>query len=531
MEKMFCFQCEQTVKKKSEGNEMGGCTVSGVCGKNPIVSSAQDELVCEMISLATIVEKTGKEKDLAVEKIADGLFTTLTNVNFDESGILKLANEIKDITKKLGGKKVIEQKDLFHGESNLISLRSTLLFGLRGMGAYAHHARILGKRDKDVDSWFIKGMASMVKEQSVDEWLSLIMEFGEINLKCMHILDEANTSNYGNPIPTKVPLSIEKGPFIVVTGHDLHDLKMLLEQTDGKGINVYTHGEMLPAHGYPELKKHKQLKGNFGTAWQNQQNEFDKIPAPILFTTNCIMAPKKSYADRVYTTSVVAYPDLKYISSNKKGYKDFSDIIKHALELEGYKEDVKRTGINKGETVTTGFGRKTILDNAPTIIDAVKNGAIKHFFLIGGCDGSKTGRNYYTEFAKQTPDDTIILTLACGKYRINDLELGNIGPFPRILDVGQCNDAYGAIEVALALANAFNCSVNELPLTLVLSWYEQKAVCILLTLLSLGIKNIYIGPSIPAFFSDDVLKVLIEKFNLHPIGDPKKDLASILKTN
>ena len=285
---------------------------------------------------------------------------------------------------------------------------------------------------------------------------------------------------------------------------------------------------MLPAHGYPELKKHPHLKGNFGTAWQNQQNEFDNIPAPVLFTTNCLMAPKSSYSDRVYTTSVVAFPELKHIHNDENEQKDFSELINHAIELGGYEEEQQCTGINGGNTVTTGFGRKTVLDNAPTIIEAVKGGAIKHFFLVGGCDGAQKGRNYYTEFAKQTPNDTVILTLACGKYRINDLDLGEIGPFPRILDMGQCNDAYGAIQVAIALADAFNCSVNDLPLTLVLSWYEQKAVCILLTLLSLGIQNIYIGPSIPAFFSDTVLNVLVDKFKLHPIGTPEEDLNQIL---
>ena len=354
------------------------------------------------------------------------------------------------------------------------------------------------------------------------------MEFGKINLKCMALLDEANTGAYGDPVPVQVPLTIEKGPFIVVTGHDLRDLQMLLEQTDGKGVNIYTHGEMLPAHGYPELKKHPQLKGNFGTAWQNQQKEFADLPAPILFTTNCLMPPKDSYGDRVYTTSVVAYPEMKHIKADDKGSKDFSGLIGHAIQLGGYSQDHPMQGINGGGTVTTGFGRRTVLDNAPAIIDAVKAGAIRHFFLVGGCDGARPGRNYYTEFVRQTPQDTVILTLACGKYRINDLDAGSIGPFPRILDMGQCNDAYGAIQVAAALAEAFGCGVNDLPLTLVLSWYEQKAVCILLTLLSLGIKNIYIGPSIPAFFSDAVLGVLVDKFQLHPISTPEADLAAIL---
>jgi len=396
------------------------------------------------------------------------------------------------------------------------------------MAAYAHHARILGKRSPEVDAWFIKGMAALGEEHSVDEWLGLLMEFGGINLKCLALLDEANTGAYGDPVPAQVSFLVEKGPFIVVTGHDLHDLKMLLEQTDGKGVNVYTHSEMLPAHGYPELKKHPQLKGNFGVAWQNQQKEFENIPAPILFTTNCLMPPKPDYADRVYTTSVVAFPGAKHIEADGKGHKDFSALIDQAKALGGFTEDKQYTGVNGGKSAMTGFGRKTILDNAPAIIDAVKAGAIKHFFLVGGCDGFKPGRNYYTEFVKQSPKDTVVLTLACGKYRFNDFDAGAIGPFPRILDMGQCNDAYGAVQVAVALAGAFGCGVNDLPLTLVLSWYEQKAVCILLTLLSLGIKNICIGPSLPAFFSETVLGVLVEKFDLHPITTPEQDLMRIL---
>jgi hydroxylamine reductase len=396
------------------------------------------------------------------------------------------------------------------------------------MAAYAHHALVLGKTDEAVNEFFYKALFMLGEDKSVDELLGLLMELGSVNLKCMALLDEANTGAYGNPVPVQVPLAIEKGPFIVVSGHDLQDLWMLLEQTDGKDVNVYTHSEMLPAHAYPELKKHPQLKGNFGTAWQCQQKEFDDIPAPVLFTTNCLMPPKASYGDRVYTTSVVAFPEMKHIEADADGYKNFSDLIDHAIALGGYAEDQQRTGINGGTTVTTGFGRQTVLDNAPAIIDAVKAGAIRHFFLVGGCDGAKAGRSYYTEFVRQTPKDTVVLTLACGKYRFNDLDIGAIGPFPRILDMGQCNDAYGAIQVTLALAGAFGCGVNDLPLTLVLSWYEQKAVCILLTLLSLGIKNIYIGPSIPAFFSNTVLNVLVDKFILTPISTPGEDLAKIL---
>ncbi len=522
MNDMFCFQCEQTVN-------CTGCTKSGVCGKTPEVANEQDALTCEMIALAKAMYDKGNVSENSVDLIVDGLFTAVTNVSFDAARIAGLTNEIKEKRTGLGGDEAIQPENLFKGDENVVSLRSTLLFGLRGMAAYAHHARVLGKRDPEVDAWFIKGMAALAEEHSVSDWLGLLMEFGGINLKCMAILDEANTQAYGNPVPTSVTYTVEKGPFIVITGHDLHDLKMLLEQTEGKGVNIYTHSEMLPAHGYPELKKYTHLKGNFGTAWQNQQKEFNNLPAPILFTTNCLMPPKTSYSERVYTTSVVAYPGMKHISADAGGNKDFSAIIEHAIKLGGFDEEKQFTGINGGNSVMTGFGRQTVLDSAPAIIDAVKAGAIKHFFLVGGCDGAKPGRNYYTEFVKQTPKDTVVLTLACGKYRFNDLDAGSIGPFPRILDMGQCNDAYGAIQVAVALAGAFSCGVNELPLTLVLSWYEQKAVCILLTLLSLGIKNIYIGPSLPAFFSSTVLTTLVDMFDLHPITTPENDIAQILK--
>lgn len=517
MNEMFCFQCEQTAKGT-------GCTVSGVCGKKPDVANEQDALTCEMIALAQISDGRTEHVDL----IVDGLFVTVTNVNFDEANVSYYADKIQRARESINGGISFSAEELFYGDENTVSLRSTLLFGLRGMAAYAHHARVLGYRDEQVDSWFIKGMAMLVEEHSIDEWLNLLMEFGQINLMCMALLDKANTGTYGNPIPTEVSLKIEKGPFIVITGHDLHDLKMLLEQSEGKGVNIYTHSEMLPAHGYPELKKYAHLKGNLGTAWQNQQKEFDNIPAPILFTTNCLMPVKASYSDRVYTTSVMSYPEMKYIEEDKNGRKDFSALIEQAIDLGGYEDDIQLRGINDGRVVTTGFGRQTVLDSAPAIIDAVKNGDIKHFFLVGGCDGAKVGRNYYTDFVKQTPKDTIILTLACGKYRINDLDTGSIANFPRILDMGQCNDAYGAVQVAVALAEAFECNVNELPLTFVLSWYEQKAVCILLTLLSLDIHNIYIGPSLPAFFSQDVLKTLIDKFNIHPTSTPEQDLAIIL---
>ncbi len=524
MENMFCFQCEQTAKG-------AGCCVSGVCGKQPPVANAQDALTSEMIALAVAMRDQGKNEARDIDRIVDGLFLTVTNVSFDAARTDALTADVKARRVALGGGGVIRPEELFHGDTNVVSLRSTLLFGLRGMAAYAHHARVLGHRDPEVDAWFVTGMAALAGAHTVEAWLSLLMGLGSVNLRCMALLDGANTGTYGNPVPTEVPLSIEKGPFIVVSGHDLHDLKMLLEQTDGTGVNVYTHGEMLPAHGYPALKKHPQLKGNFGTAWQNQQKEFDGLPAPVLFTTNCLMPPKAGYQDRVYTTSVVAFPGLSHIEADANGKKDFSALIAQAKRLGGYPEGQARTGINGGATVMTGFGRQTVLDNAPAIIDAVKSGAIRHFFLVGGCDGAKPGRNYYTEFVRQAPKDTVVLTLACGKFRFNDLDIGSIGPFPRILDMGQCNDAYGAIQVALALSGAFNLPVNKLPLTLVLSWYEQKAVCILLTLLSLGIKNIYIGPSLPAFFSKDIIDALVSMFDLHPITTPEEDLKTILTAN
>ena len=358
----------------------------------------------------------------------------------------------------------------------------------------------------------------------MESYLPVVLEVGAVNLKCMELLDRANTETFGNPTPVTVPLMVEKGPFIVITGHDLYDLKLLLEQTKDKGINIYTHGEMLPAHAYPLLKQYPHLKGNFGTAWQNQQKEFANIPAPILYTTNCLMPVKESYADRVFTTEVVSYPQMVHIGEDK----DFTPVIEKALELGGYAEDTQFTGINGGTEVMTGFAHGTVLGVADKVIEAVKAGDIRHFFLVGGCDGARPGRNYYTEFVKQTPADTVILTLACGKYRFNDLKLGEIAGLPRLMDMGQCNDAYSAIKVAVALAEAFGCGVNELPLSMVLSWYEQKAVCILLTLLHLGIKNIYLGPTLPAFISKNVLNYLVENYNISPISTPEEDLKKIL---
>ncbi|SDD48531.1 hydroxylamine reductase [Sporomusa acidovorans] len=546
MSDMFCFQCEQTAGGK-------GCTKVGVCGKKPEVANKQDELTCALVGLGRAAVKKTPDK-LADELMMLGLFATVTNVNFDNTRISELVNLIRNEKNKLDASaKDFPVNELWTGNEDIVSLRSTLLLGLRGMAAYAWHAYVLDKKNDEVTAWFYKGMRALGEPHTAEEWLNLLMEFGQINLKCMGLLDEANTTTFGHPVPTKVSTLVEKGPFIVVTGHDLHDLKQLLEQTDGKGINIYTHGEMLPAHAYPELKEYAHLRGNFGTAWQNQQKEFDNIPAPILYTTNCLMPPKSSYADRIFTTAVVGYPGLKHIpdaASNKKdstsliekalelfglaakergtSQKDFTPIINKALELGGWKQDKQFTGINGGTELMTGFARNAVLGVADKVIEAVKAGAIKHFFLVGGCDGARPGRNYYTEFVQQAPKDTVILTLACGKYRFNDLNIGDIGGIPRILDMGQCNDAYSAIQVAVALANAFKCGVNDLPLTLVLSWYEQKAVCILLTLLALGIKNIYIGPSLPAFLSGTVLNILVDKFNLKPISTPEDDLKTIL---
>ena len=420
--------------------------------------------------------------------------------------------------------------NIWNADEDIRSLKSLILFGVRGMAAYAYHAMVLGYTDASLNQFFINALSAFSKDLGMDELLPIVMEVGRFNLLCMELLDTANTESFGDPVPVTVSLTVEKGPFIVVTGHDLSDIKQLLEQTKDTGINIYTHGEMLPAHAYPELKKYPHLKGNFGTAWQNQQKEFAALPAPILFTTNCLMPPKSSYADRVFTTGSVQFPNTPYIK-DENGHKDFTLLIKKALELGGYSSDQHFTGINGGTSVMTGFAKNAVLSSAGEIVDAVKSGAIRHFFLVAGCDGARSGRNYYTEFVKQTPADSIVLTLACGKYRFNDLDLGTIGNFPRLMDMGQCNDAYSAIKVAVALADAFGCGVNDLPLSMVLSWYEQKAVCILLTLLHLGIKNIKLGPTLPAFLSKNVLNYLVEHFAIAPTTTPEADLAELLRTS
>ncbi len=508
--KMFCFQCEQTAKCQ-------GCTTVGVCGKSPETANLQDKLTSAVIELANCNEINDENTNLIIE----GLFTTITNVNFDDKSIEEFIQKVKT---KIHCNSEFDINSVWDCDEDIRSLKSLILFGLKGIAAYAHHAAILNYKDEEVNKYFYEALQAIAKDLTADELTALVLKTGEINLKCMELLDKANTETYGNPVPTKVTTNIEKGPFIVVTGHDLHDLALLLEQTKDKGINIYTHGEMLPCHAYPELKKYSHLKGNFGTAWQNQQKEFDNLPAAILFTTNCIMPVKDSYKDRVFTTSVVQYPECIHIGRDK----DFTPVINKALELGGYAEDKKMTGINGGDVLTVGFGHNTVLSVADKVVEAVKTGAIKHIFLVGGCDGAKTGRNYYTEFVKQTPDDTLVLTLACGKYRFNDLDLGDINGIPRLLDMGQCNDAYSAIKVAVELAKVFNCGVNELPLSLVLSWYEQKAVCILLTLLYLGIENIRLGPTLPAFVSPNILNFLVDKFKIKPITTPENDLREIL---
>lgn len=507
---MFCFQCEQTAFHKA-------CTQKGVCGKDPDIANLQDELTSSVIELANC----GDINDENTKLIIDGLFTTITNVNFDNKSIENLTEKLK---KRISCDFKFDVKDIWDCSEDLRSLKSLILFGLKGMAAYAYHAWILGYKSEEVNNFFYEALKELAKETSSDELTKLVLKVGRINLKCMELLDKANTKTFGNPEPTKVTTNIEKGPFIIISGHDLKDLQLLLEQTKDKGINVYTHGEMLPCHAYPELKKYPHLKGNFGTAWQNQQKEFDNVPAPILFTTNCIMPPKRSYKDRVFTTSIVEYPECIHICDKK----DFSSVIEKSLELGGYKENKKMTGINGGDILTVGYGHNTVLSIADKIIELIKNKRISHIFLVGGCDGAKIGRNYYTEFVKKTPKDSIILTLACGKYRFNDIDLGTIEDIPRILDMGQCNDAYSAIKVAIELAKAFNCSVNELPLSIVLSWYEQKAVCILLTLLSLDIKNIKLGPTLPAFVSPSILNFLVEKFNIQPTTTPENDLKEII---
>ena len=519
-EQMFCFQCEQAA-------HCTACTGSaGVCGKSAETAAAQDRLTGALISYAA--QLIGEGRAPAPEQallLMQGLFTTITNVNFDPQTVDQLTENIHAACPGIGFDYDMQQ--LWHEpDEDVRSLKSFVLFSLRGMAAYNYHARVLGRIDPELDRFYCTALKAVGTSGLTHEALwDLVQQTGEASYRTMELLDAANTGAFGDPQPVEVPLTIEKGPFIVISGHDLFDLQQLLEQTRGTGIHIYTHSEMLPAHGYPELKqKYPHLKGNFGTAWQNQQREFEDIPAPILFTTNCIMPLRASYADRVFTTSVVSYPGVQHIDEGR----DFTPVIRKALELGGYPEDTLLPGMNGGKTVTTGFARTAVLRHAPEIVQAVQEGKIRHFFLVGGCDGTRPSRRYYTEFAKLTPPDTVILTLACGKFRLNDLPLGTVAGLPRILDVGQCNDAYSAIRIALALADAFGCSVNELPLSLVLCWFEQKAVCILIALLALGIRNIRLGPTLPAFLSPGVVQELQRRYDLKAITTPEEDLRAIL---
>jgi hydroxylamine reductase len=543
---MFCYQCEQTVGGK-------GCTRVGVCGKTPEIASLQDLLLYQLKGISCYVKPLidgGKKIDKALVKfVENSLFTTLTNVNFDPEVHVKLLKESQEIkeglrkeapakaypaaaTYNLSATKEEMLKDspqagiMFDKtlDEDIRSLRSTILFGLKGISAYGHQARFIGYNSDEVDNFYFIALEALTDNSlTLQDLINLSMKVGEMSVQVMKTLDEANTSTFKNPSPQKVNVNIKKGPFIIISGHDLRDLEMLLQQTEGKGINIYTHGEMLPSHGYPELKKYNHLVGNFGSAWQNQQKEFDGIPGCILMTTNCMMKPKDSYKDRIFSTNVVGWDGVKNIGLLEDGTKDFSEIINKALELGGFDKDEEE------KEILVGFGHNATLSHAGAIIDAVKEGKIKHFFLIGGCDGAKPGRNYYTEFAEKVPEDCVILTLACGKYRFNKLDFGTVAGLPRLLDVGQCNDAYSAVRIATALADAFGTNVNSLPLTIVLSWYEQKAVADLLALLSLGIKGMYLGPTLPAFLSPNVLKFLVDTFDLKPISTPDEDLEASLK--
>ncbi len=542
--KMFCFQCEQTAKGE-------GCTKIGVCGKQPDVAALQDLLIYLSKGISQVAVEGAKAgvKDAAVNKyICEAVFSTLTNVDFDPDRFVSLINEgvklrdgLKEKVKAAGSDAVpadgpaafvpeatVEglvaqgEKVGIKSDENLnpdiLSLRELLVYGLKGLAAYADHARILGREDDAVYDYIYEALAATLDDSlGVDELVGIVLKCGEVNLKAMELLDAGNTGTYGHPVPTSVPLGAKKGKAILVSGHDLKDLEAILKQTEGKGINIYTHGEMLPCHGYPELKKYSHFYGHYGTAWQNQAKEFDAFPGAIVMTTNCIQKPKETYKDNIFTTGLVGWPGLIHIAD-----KDFTPAINKALELPGFPEDTQ------GKSVMVGFARNAVMGVAPTVIEAVKNKAIRHFFLVGGCDGAKPGRNYYSEFVEKVPEDCVVLTLACGKFRFFDMDLGDIGGIPRLLDVGQCNDAYSAIQIAVALANAFECGVNDLPLSMILSWYEQKACVILLSLLHLGIKDIRLGPTLPAFISPNVLDVLVKNFNIMPITTADEDLKAIL---
>ncbi len=541
--RMFCFQCEQVAEGKN-------CTQFGVCGKSPEIAALQDLLMHTLMGLSQVAVAarklgiTDEETDIFT---CEAIFSTLTNVNFDPNRFVKLIKKTVELRDSLRKKveragatlkktrplsfvpkdtieDLVEQgkKEGYKAKTGLDedtrSLQNILIYGIKGVAAYADHAYILGQKDSKVFAFIHKGLAAVLdKSLSTNDLLGLVLKCGEINLRAMELLDAGNTGTYGHPVPTKVPLGTKKGKAILVSGHDLKDLETILKQSEGKGIYVYTHGEMLPAHGYPELKKFTHFYGHYGTAWQNQQKEFKPFPGAILITTNCLMKPSQSYNDNIFTTGLVGWPNVTHIAD-----KDFTPVIEKALELPGFKEDIN------GKSVMVGFARNTILSVADKVIAAVKSKDLKHIFLVGGCDGAKPGRNYYTEFVEKTPKDTIILTLACGKFRFFDKDLGNLGDLPRLLDVGQCNDAYSAIQVAVTLADVFGVGVNDLPLSIICSWYEQKAVAILLTLLHLGIKNIRLGPSLPAFITPNILNILMKNFNIMAITTAEKDLKAIL---
>jgi hydroxylamine reductase len=541
---MFCYQCEQTAKGE-------GCTKIGVCGKQPDVATLQDLLIYAVrgLSLCAVEgRKVGVNDHETNVFTCKATFSTLTNVNFDPERFVLLINRcvelrenLKKQVKAAGGKvefpegpatfrpkatmegliaqgEAVGIKSDLETDADIHALKWTLTYGIKGVCAYADHAQILGQEDDKVYAFIHEGLAAFEnKDLTLNDWVGLVLRCGETNLRAMELLDAANTGAYGHPVPTKVPLGAKKGKAILVSGHDLKDLEEILKQSQGKGINVYTHGEMLPCHGYPELKKYPHFYGHYGTAWQNQTKEFANFPGAILMTTNCIQRPKDVYEGNIFTTGLVGWPGVTHI-----GDKNFEPVIKKALEMPGFPGDTN------GRSVMCGFGRNAVMGVADKVIDAVKGGAIRHFFLVAGCDGAKPGRNYYTRFVEQVPKDCVVLTLACGKFRFFDKDLGDIGGIPRLLDVGQCNDAYSAIQIAVALSKAFGCEVNELPLSLILSWYEQKAVAILLTLLHLGIKNIRLGPSLPAFITPNVLDVLVKNFNIMPISTPEEDLKAIL---
>lgn len=558
---MFCYQCEQTANGK-------GCTKQGVCGKTPEVANLQDLLIFQLKGISCygdiLLKKGMRPEKRVVSFVENCLFTTLTNVNFDPEVHVKLLQEAQKIKDELrqqtggtGTENIYMAYRLPETKSEMLrtsqiagimydqnldedirSLRQLVIYGLKGISAYGHQARELGYYSDTVDDFYIQGLAAVTDDQlTVEELIQLAMKTGTMALEIMQKLDEANTTVYGNPSPHAVPMTLKAGPFIIVSGHDFHDLEMLLAQSQGTGVNIYTHGEMLPGHGYEGLKKYPHLVGNFGGAWQEQQKQFDNIPGCILMTTNCLMKPRDSYKDRIYSTNVVGWDGVKYIPRKENGEKNFSEIIQQALALGGYDtdRDVRPTEpsdcpeYQQVDELLTGFAHEATLSHAGEIVQAVKDGQIRHFFLIGGCDGARPGRNYFTKFAQLVPEDCVILTLACGKYRFNKLDFGTVAGLPRLLDVGQCNDVYSAVRIATALADAFDTDVNSLPLSMILSWYEQKAVAVLLALLSLGIKNIYLGPILPAFLSPNVVQYLVDTFQLHLISNAEDDIKTCLK--